>query len=159
MNTLKSRKMSKPLTKFVVFRCQSRQWNPWSRLAHRCRLSLVLSRTQNNKGGAHEPIAIETPLGWVLSGPLRRFCQDSQINENFVGHNLSRNVDHSELECMANSGTLKPDEFKRKMKFMKGWKMQYSSMVKDMKCTFPGKKELGPFRKIMKIASNTSRDR
>ena len=37
-------------------------------------------------------------MGWVLSGPLRGFCQDSQINVNFVEHDLSGNVDYQELE-------------------------------------------------------------
>ena len=43
------------------------------------------------RGEPNDPVAIETRLGWVLSGPLRGFCEDSQIIVNFVGHDLSRN--------------------------------------------------------------------
>ena len=37
-------------------------------------------------------------MGWVLSGPLKGFCDDSQVNVHLVGHNLSRNTNYQELE-------------------------------------------------------------
>ena len=50
------------------------------------------------RGEPDEPIAIETRLGWVLSGLLKGFCDDSQVSVHLVGHNVSRNVDCRELE-------------------------------------------------------------
>ena len=53
------------------------------------------------RGEPNEPVAVKTSLGWVLSGPLKGFCDDSQVSVHFVGHNLSRNTDNTELEDSA----------------------------------------------------------
>ena len=42
------------------------------------------------KGEAGEPVAIETNLGWVLSGPLRGSDDGSQVSVNLISHGLSR---------------------------------------------------------------------
>ena len=59
---------------------------------------MVLSRGENNKGEPSEPVAVETCLGWVLSGPLKGVCDDSHVSVNLMGHNVLRNVDCRELE-------------------------------------------------------------
>ena len=52
------------------------------------------------RGGVDQPVAVETCLGWVLSGPLKGTRDDMQINVNFVGRVSSR-VDNNELEDSA----------------------------------------------------------
>ena len=59
------------------------------------------------RGEPGEPVAVETHLGWVLSGPLKGVCDDSQIHVHLhlVGNSLSRNeeafVDNRKLEDSA----------------------------------------------------------
>ena len=48
------------------------------------------------RGEAGEPVAIETCLGWVLSGPMKGFRDDSQISVNLVSQVIPR--DNRELE-------------------------------------------------------------
>ena len=48
------------------------------------------------RGEGSEPIPIETCLGWVLSGPMKGFRDDPQINVNLVGQVIPR--DNRELE-------------------------------------------------------------
>ena len=43
------------------------------------------------RGEAREHVAIETNLGWVLSGPLRGSDDESQVSVNLISHELSRN--------------------------------------------------------------------
>ena len=52
------------------------------------------------RGEVDQPVAVETCLGWVLSGPLKGTRDDMQINVNYVGHASSR-VDNHELEDSA----------------------------------------------------------
>ena len=42
------------------------------------------------RGGPHEPVAIKTPLGWVLSGPLKgeKFDSSPECAVNFYHQNL-----------------------------------------------------------------------
>lgn len=49
------------------------------------------------RGEAGEPVAIETCLGWVLSGPMKGFRDDSQISVNLVSQVIPRE-DNRELE-------------------------------------------------------------
>ena len=93
---------------------------------------MVLSRRENN-----DPVAIESRLGWVLSGPLRGFCEDSQIIVNFVGHDLSRNGDKRELEeCVAKLWDFETLGIREDNEVHEG--------LKDMWVPFHGKKELDP---------------
>ena len=48
------------------------------------------------RGEAGEPVAIETCLGWVLSGPMKGFRDDSQISVNLVSQVIPR--DNLELD-------------------------------------------------------------
>ena len=52
------------------------------------------------RGEVDQPVAVETCLGWVLSGPLKGTRDDMQINVNFVAHASSR-IDNRELEDSA----------------------------------------------------------
>ena len=52
------------------------------------------------RGEVDQPVAVETCLGWVLSGPLKGTRDDMQINVNYVSHASSR-VDDHELEDSA----------------------------------------------------------
>ena len=38
------------------------------------------------RGELHEPVAVETKLGWVLSGPMKGARKVNEVNVNFVGH-------------------------------------------------------------------------
>ena len=42
------------------------------------------------RGEAGEPFAIKTCLGWVLSGPMKGFRDDSQISVNLVSQFIPR---------------------------------------------------------------------
>lgn len=89
------------------------------------------------RGEPNEPVAIESHLGWVLSGPLRGHCEDSQIIVNFVGHDLSRNGDNPELEeCVAKLWDFETLRIREDNEVHEG--------LKDMWCPFRGKKELDP---------------
>ena len=38
------------------------------------------------RGELHEPVAVETKLGWVLSGPMKGERKMNEVHVNFVGH-------------------------------------------------------------------------
>lgn len=38
------------------------------------------------RGEADEPVAVETKLGWVLSGPMKGYPEGSEVKVNFVSH-------------------------------------------------------------------------
>ena len=40
------------------------------------------------RGELHEPVAVETKLGWVLSGPMKGERKVNEVHVNFVGHSL-----------------------------------------------------------------------
>lgn len=58
---------------------------------------MVVSKGENHTGEAGEPVAIETCLGWVLSGPMKGSRDDSQISVNLVSQVIPRE-DNRELE-------------------------------------------------------------
>lgn len=47
------------------------------------------------RGEVDQPVAVETCLGWVLSGPLKGFRDDTQISVNLVGHVLNQELQDS----------------------------------------------------------------
>jgi len=58
---------------------------------------LCFQRGKIIRGEVDQPVAVETYLGWVLSGPLKRTRDDMQINVNYVSHASSR-VDNHKLQ-------------------------------------------------------------
>ena len=60
-----------------------------------------LWRFQRNRtisGEQHDPVAVETKLGWVLSGPLRRERVRSEMNVNLVGSDVIKDETHGKKE-------------------------------------------------------------
>lgn len=98
-------------------------------------------------------------LGCVLSGPLKGFCDDSLVNVHFVGHNLSRNTNYQELEDSTQKlwdyetlGIREDDEVHEASKdaiFFNGKRYEVSLSL--------GKKDMGPYQAITKMARNDLR--
>ena len=47
------------------------------------------------RGEVDQPVAVETCLGWVLSGPLKGSRDDTPVSVNFVGHVLNQELQDS----------------------------------------------------------------
>ena len=50
------------------------------------------------RGEQHDPVAVETKLGWVLPGPLRGERVRSEMNVNLVGSNVTKDENHGKKE-------------------------------------------------------------
>ena len=50
------------------------------------------------RGEPHDPVAVETKLGWVLSGPLRGERVRSEMNVNLVGSDVIKDENHGKKE-------------------------------------------------------------
>ena len=69
------------------------------------------------RGERDEPVAVETSLGWVLSGPMRADVYHSQVSTNLVTESVESETDVERLaQKLWDFETL---EYAHKMKCMK----------------------------------------
>ena len=84
--------------------------------------------------GVDQPVAMETCLGWVLSGPIKGIHDDSQISISLVGHVMTKGNENWKI-VFGSCGISKPWASKI-MRFMRHSRMSFHFTGKGTKPVF-----------------------